>query len=254
MAARRVTPILLFSLLLGAIPLLTMNLESSLQSTASEPAPTVSLRRPLPRPAVPAPTVSPSVATRSKPLPLSRDGASLLVDELALRQLAHAADLELTAQQWTDLAIVTSYYQAVRQAHEAGIAEVSCVGERRFRMRIPPYPEVGDALRDDFFAAVRGHLGDAAAERVVRQIGHTLEGYFGGFGISAQTLEFVGEGSGAPDYLVTRTVTFWNRVANEDRLSTRSEFHVPAAEDPTGRTWGPFLSLLSNYDRQKAGS
>jgi hypothetical protein len=256
MAKRRLTPVFVLSLFLGAMPLLTMNLETSPEAVAS-PAPTVTLRRPqspisTPTAAAPGRALT---SSRSQVLPLSNDSASLLVDELALRQLAHHADLELTDQQWTDFAIVASYYQAVRQAHEASIADIVQIGERRFRLHVPPYADFGDALRENFFAALRGHLGSAATERVARQMGYALEGYFGGFGISAQTLDFVAEsGTGAPDYLVTRTVTFWNRVANQDRLSTRSEYHAPAVEDPTGRTWGPFLSLLSNYDRRRAGS
>ena len=180
------------------------------------------------------------------PIALGADAAQLVGEVAALQLLAKNTDLDLSPRQWTALASVTLHYQAVRQAYEASIATAAAVGEGRCRLEIPAYAAAGDALRNKFYAELREQLGATSAEEVVGQLGASLEGHFGGFGVSVQTLDFAADAGGVDtNYQVTRTVKYWNSVEGSDRLTTRRETHFPGLEDPSGHTWGPFLSLLA---------
>ena len=108
----------------------------------------------------------------------------------------------------------------------------------RYRLEVPAYPNAGDALRAKFDAELRAHLGENAAAEVVTHLGRALEGHFGGFGVSVQTLELAGGE-------LTRTVRFWNAVEGSERLTTRRETHFPGLEDPDGQAWGALMSVLS---------
>ena len=57
---------------------------------------------------------------------------------------------------------------------------------------------------------------------VKTKLGSRLEARFAGFGVSAQTLEVVGDPIGAPGAVqVERVARFWNSVDGRERLSTR---------------------------------
>ncbi|MCX6951187.1 MAG: hypothetical protein NTV51_03245 [Verrucomicrobia bacterium] len=181
---------------------------------------------------------------------LSPDGAALLSEQTVVRQLVKESEVALTSAQWAELAALTWQYQAVRQTFEATIATVSAQDPQR--LEIPAYPAAGDALRERFYGELRERLGAEAAEAIASRAGTALEGYFGGFGVSVQTLDF-GPGAGAPSQ-VTRTAHYWNSTDSRDALTLRRETHFPQLEDPTGERWGPFLTLLATRTGEKAGS
>lgn len=176
---------------------------------------------------------------------LSPDGAALLSEQTVIRQLVKESDVSLTSAQWAELAAVTWQYQAVRQTFEATIATVS--SRNPLRLEIPAYPAAGDALRERFYGELRARLGAEAAEAIASHAGTALEGYFGGFGVSVQTLDFGGDATGAEGQ-VTRTAHYWNSADTRDALTLRRETHFPQLEDPTGERWGPFLTLLASHN------
>lgn len=178
--------------------------------------------------------------------------SALIAEQAALRAMAQTTDLELSPRQWAALAAATAHMQAVRQAYEASRAVVTATAPGRYRLDIPAYPEAGDALREMFHAELHAQLGAATAKDVLAALGAALEGYFGGFGVGVQTLEFAA-GSAEADYQVTRTVRYWNSIEGQDRLTTRRETHFPGLEDPDGHTWGPFLAALAAGGRAPAG-
>lgn len=170
-----------------------------------------------------------------------------------LQALAPEGTLALTSDQWRALADVTLEFQAIRQAYEATLAQAVALDRGSYRLEIPAYPVAGDALRARFQAELRARLGETAAADIVAQLGGALEGHFAGFGVSTQTLDFIAAGADA-DYQVTRTVRFWNSLGAGERLTVRRETHFPGLEDPSGHTWGPFLSVLAAQLAAKSGS
>jgi hypothetical protein len=187
--------------------------------------------------------------------PLGADASALVAEQVALQLLAKDCDLELSPRQWAALAAATAHLQAVRQAYEASLASVTRRDRGAYRLEIPAYPEAGDALRAQLHAAVREQLGPHSAEEVLARLGSALEGHFAGFGVSVQTLEFTAAaGASENDYQVTRTLHYWNSVEGSDRLTTRRETHFPGLEDPSGHTWGPFLSVLAASTAGAAGA
>lgn len=181
-------------------------------------------------------------------------GASAVVGEVAaLQALAAVGSVPLSPDQWRTLAEVTLHHQAIRQAYEAGIAELTARSATTARLVIPAYPDAGDALRGRLRAEILARLGPAVGGEVLRQLGPALEGHFGGFGVSTQTLEFsAGADGGGADYAVTRTVRYWNGSAtgpDSERLRTRRETFFPALEDPEGHAWGPFLAVVYRAGR-----
>lgn len=193
-------------------------------------------------------TLDPNWAARaiaSAPVELDRDAGALVGEVAALQALAAGKPLALAPEQWLALAEVTRHHQAIRQAYEASIAIVSVRSGTGGRMEIPAYAATGDALRARVHAEITAALGPLAGANLLRQLGPELEAYFAGFGVSAQTLEFAGGAGDGADFQVTRTVRYWNAFSDSDRLSTRRETYFPALEDPSGHTWGPFLSRLS---------
>jgi hypothetical protein len=192
---------------------------------------------------------------RSELQTLPADATALVAEVADLQLLACGSDLELEPAQWQALAAVTLEIQAVRHAYEATIATAAVLAPGRYRVEVPLYAAAGDALRARFHQELGEQLGEADAARVLAQIGARLEGRFGGFGVSAQTLEVTGEPWAAmTDWEVTRTVRFWNSVEGQNRLTTRRETFWPGQEDPTGESWGPLLSLLSERLKATAGS
>jgi hypothetical protein len=186
---------------------------------------------------------------------LEADQAALTAEAVALQMLARDADLQLSAEQWAAMAAVTLNIQAVRQAFEASIAMASVLEPERSRIEIPAYAAAGDALREKFRAELRIHLGEAVAADVLARLGARLEGHFGGFGVSVQTLDIAGDPRRTRANLeVTRTVTYWNSVEGQDRLTTRKETYFPAQEDPAGENWEPLLSVLATRIAERAGS
>jgi len=184
---------------------------------------------------------------------LSLPDEALLAEQVAWQLLAQNAKLELTADQWATFAAVASHYQTVRQTFEATIA-IASTGEKN-RLEIPPYPVAGDALREKFFGELRARLGNDAMVAISEGAAAVLEGYFGGFGVSVQTLEFApnAEVMGA-EHSVTRTARYWNRAEARDTLTLRRETIFFETEDPHGERWGPFLALLANREAQKTGT
>lgn len=196
----------------------------------------------------PAPQSPPS---KSHPTTLNVHDAAGLAEQSALRLLARDADLELTARQWAAFAAATAHIQTIRQNFEATLASVKLMPDGRYRMEIPAYATAGDALRTKLTAELVKQLGDETATEILAVLGSKLEGYFGGFGVSVQTLDFAASASpGAPeDFQVTRTVQYWNAVEGGAELRTRRETHFPGLEDPSGEAWQPFLARLSESKR-----
>lgn len=179
------------------------------------------------------------------PIALPQDGQAQLAEVVALQQLA-GGELQLTPRQWATFAAVSSHFQAVRHAYEATLGEVRVTAPNQVRVEIPAYPEAGDALRARFFAELAAQMGHVAADEIGRRMGSKLEGYFAGFGVSVQTLEFEAGAQQADDYRVTRTIRYWDAVAAGQELNTRRETHFPALEDPSGHQWGPFLAAIAS--------
>ena len=205
-----------------------------------------------------APEITPSTpsAPARPPAALSAEGTALVAEVSALQLLAPEAELDLSARQWSALAEITLQIQAIRQAYEASIATATATEPGRFRVEIPAYAAAGDALRAKFHDALREQLGEANATEILDRLGARLEGHFGGFGVSVQTLDITA--ASAPgvvaDYAVTRTVQFWNSIEGQARLTTRRETHFPAQDDPTGETWQPFLALITARSGAHPGS
>lgn len=181
------------------------------------------------------------------PSRLNPEEAALLAEQVAVQLLVKDAALDLTPEQWSVLAAVTWHYQTVRQTFEATIATVSA--REKFRLEIPAYPAAGDALREKFYGELRERLGDDTAQAIAGRAGAALEGYFGGFGVSVQTLDFAPNaavaGTAGADYLVTRTAQYWNSTDAREKLTLRRETHFSGQEDPNGDRWGPYLALLA---------
>jgi hypothetical protein len=250
MALRRVPLILILTLLVGAIPLLTREWDSPVETpgvpapvpqSASDPRP-ASLARPLSEPQGPGEV--------ARPLALTADATAVVVEQLALRQLAHELELPLSDEQWATFARIAAHHQAIRHAYEASIAVLRPSPEGRFQLEIPVYGDAGDALREEFYLSLDVELGPAPAAQIAALMGARLDGYFGGFGVSVQTLDFdAAPGTPLDEYLITRTVRFWNQASDQERVLTRRESHLPAVEDPSGQQWGPFLALLAEHRR-----
>lgn len=179
------------------------------------------------------------------PRALAAEPAAWLAEQAELRQLADPG-LVLTDAQWGDLAAITLHVQAVRQAFEATIARARPAPGGGYRVEIPAYPNAGDALRARFHAELEGKLGAEMSAAIVAGFGDRLEGRFGGFGLSAQTLDFTpAEDRTGSDYAVTRTITYWKQNALPDQPTTRRETHFPGREDPAGHVWGPLLTAAA---------
>lgn len=186
---------------------------------------------------------------------LGAQEAASLAEQAALRLLARDSDLELTARQWTAFAAATAHIQTIRQAFEASLATVKQMPDGRCRMEIPAYATAGDALRGKLTAELIKQLGEETATEILATLGGKLEGYFGGFGVSVQTLDFAVSAGTAADFQVTRTVQYWNAVEGGSELRTRRETHFPGLEDPSGDVWQPFLARLAEGQRgtQRSG-
>lgn len=172
---------------------------------------------------------------------------SVLIAEIgALQMLAQGCNLALSAAEWTALAEVALDIQAIRQTYEAEIALVSAVAPGNYRVEIPEYAAAGAALRRKFYVTLDERLGNEVALRVVEALGSKLEGYFGGFGLSVQTLEVAGVRDA--DFAmaeITRTVTYSDDVEGGVRVTTRRETHFPGLEDPAGERWGVLLAVVA---------
>ena len=188
----------------------------------------------------------PVTSPRATKTYLLSDDANTLVSEMcSLHLLADKADLSLSSQEWSALAAVVLQIQAIRQSYEAEIATSRVIAPGRYRLEIPAYAGVGDALREKFHADLRTELGDAKAIDVLAKLGGRLEGHFAGFGVGMQTLDITASSGGSlSDVEVTRTVTYWNSVEGGDSLTTRREVHFPALEDPAGDSWSRLLAVV----------
>jgi hypothetical protein len=177
--------------------------------------------------------------------------AALLAEQIALQHLLDDAAVELSPEEWAAVAGVTSHIQAVRQAYEASIAEVTEAEPGRYSLLVPPYPDAGNLLRNHLENQLRELLGPQAGEQLVRQLGPGLERHFAGFGSSVQTVEFQSDGSGSDDYRVTRTAHYWSASTPGLSPQRRREVYFPAIEDPDGHQWGPFLSRVAEQLQQE---
>lgn len=255
MALRQLPPALLLTLLLGAIPLLTRESEPGpVVPKASAPASEVAAGAHLVRGAdLPVPALD-RRSGGAAPLALTADASAAVVEQLALRQLAHELELPLTDVEWAAFARIAAHHQAIRHAYEASIAVPRASPDGRFQLEIPVYGAAGDALREEFYVSLEVELGAAPTAQIVTVMGERLNGYFGGFGVSVQTLDFdAAPGTPLDEYFITRTVRYWNQAAEQERVTLRRESHLPAAEDPTGQQWGPFLALLAEHQRATGG-
>ena len=187
-----------------------------------------------------------SAGLRAAPVDLPADDAALVAETAALQLLARDTQLELNARQWSAFAAVALEFQAVRAAYEAELARSIAPRDGKQRIEIPAYPVAGDRLREKFQAALVEALGAENAAEIRRELGSKLEGYFAGFGVGAQTLEFAGLPARTGDFQVTRTVHYWNSIEGGAALSLRRETCFPALEDPTGATWAPLLERMAH--------
>ena len=175
--------------------------------------------------------------------------AALIGEMSQLHLLAEDSGLELNPAQWERFAAVTLQLQAVRQEFEAQIAHVTAVAPGRYQVEIPDYAAAGGALRRKFYATLGAELGEAVAADIADRLGGGLEGYFGGFGVSRQTLEVSAPSGGAAEVEVTRTITYVKDLDGAPRVITRRETVFPGWEDPAGERWGALLARL----RARAG-
>jgi len=186
-----------------------------------------------------------AVISTNEPAELSADESSLVAEISELQLLARGSDLELASDEWSALAAVTLRIQAIRQTYEAGIATTTLVAPGHYRMEIPGYANAGRTLREKFYAQLGFQLGDATAAEIIEKLGAKLEGHFGGFGVSLQTLDIAaGTQNGASDVQVTRTVTYVSQEKGAERTTTRRETFFPAWEDPSGDRWGALLAAI----------
>ena len=191
----------------------------------------------------------------STPVNLPADASALVAEATELQLLAQGTELALEPRQWQAMAEVTLETQAVRHTYEATIATSAVLGVDRYRVEIPLYAAAGDALRARLRAGLCDRLGDAAADEILAQLGARLESRFAGFGVCVQTLDITGNPWVAnSDWVLTRTVKFWNSVEGQDRLSTRRETFLPGLEDPAGLSWGPLLSVVSQQVKAVPGT
>ncbi len=190
------------------------------------------------------------------PSRLNPEEGALLAEQVAVQLLVKDAALDLSPEQWSAFAAVTWHYQTVRQTFEATIATVSA--RDKFRLEIPAYPAAGDVLREKFYGELRERLGEGPADAIAGRAGAALEGYFGGFGVSVQTLDFAPNagvtGTAGADYLVTRTARYWNSTDAREKLTLRRETHFSGQEDPNGERWGPYLALLATGGTELVGN
>lgn len=186
---------------------------------------------------------------------LGAQEAADLAEQAALHLLARGSELELTARQWAAFAAATAHIQTIRQTFEASLATVKPMADGRYRMEIPAYASAGDALRAKLTAELVNQLGEETATEILATLGSKLEDYFGGFGVSVQTLDFAAANGTAAEMQVTRTVQYWNAIEGGTELRTRRETHFPGLEDPTGDAWQPFLARLAEGQRgaQRSG-
>jgi hypothetical protein len=77
--------------------------------------------------------------------------AALLAEQIALQHLLDDAAVELSPEEWAAVAGVTSHIQAVRQAYEASIAEVTEAEPGRYSLLVPPYPDAGNRQASNWF-------------------------------------------------------------------------------------------------------
>jgi hypothetical protein len=176
---------------------------------------------------------------------LSNDASALLTEICDLQLMAQDSGLTLNSQQWSTFAAVVLRTQAIRQTYEAQIATSKAIAPGQYRVEIPVYASVGDALRQEFNDELRQELGAPMAANVLAKLGERLEARFAGFGVSAQTLDIAAAPGAQPsDIQITRTVTYWNSVEGSDHATTRREIHFPADEDPTGDSWSALLAMV----------
>ncbi len=187
----------------------------------------------------------PVVPKTPKAAALSADANALVTEMCDLHLLAEKTDLSMTSQEWSAFAGVVVRMQAIRQTYEAQIATAQKVSDGCYRLEIPAYPAMGDALREKFHDELRNELGETKAGDVLAKLGDRLESRFAGFGVGLQTLDITTGLSGSPaNTEVTRTVTYWNSVEGTERLTTQREVHYPGYEDPTGDSWSALLSVV----------
>jgi hypothetical protein len=190
-----------------------------------------------------APQAATTAMLTAEPVKLAADDAAAVAEMAELQILAEGTGLVLDSAQWAKLAGVTLDVQTIRQNYEAEIARTTAVAPGRYRVEIPGYASAGATLRAKFYAALGRELGETIAADVIEKLGARLEGHFGGFGVSLQTLEVATTSAGG-DLEITRTVNYWNRAEEGERLVTRRETHLPAWEDPSGERWGALLAVV----------
>ena len=176
---------------------------------------------------------------------LSSDANALVVAMCDLQLMAGGTDLSLDSGQLSTLAAVVVRTQAIRHNYEAEIASLQVIALGKYRVEIPMYARAGDALRQQFIAELRSGLGEATATEVLAKMGERLEARFAGFGVSVQTLDITGNpATDRTNVQIAQTASYWNSVEGRDRLTTRSEIHFPAIEDPTGDKWDTLLAMV----------
>ena len=194
------------------------------------------------------PAISHSPAIHSPamlPQQLSDDAIVLVTETCDLQLMAEGTDFKLESSQWSAFAAVVLRYQAMRHTYEAQIANWRVIGPGQYRVEIPMYAEVGDALRDQLFSELCAAFGEGITLEVKAKMGGCLEKHFAGFGVSFQTLDIRADPAAKPSEIqVTRTVNYWNSAEANDRLASRSEIHFPILEDPTGDSWSALLAKV----------
>jgi len=112
-----------------------------------------------------------------------------------------AAVFELSAAEAQRLRASIAATRARLDALEASHAQIVAEGNGRFTVTVPPFPEEGGAVHDDFVAALRGLLGEERWSYYTRisEADFEQSSEFGGFGLT-QSVFHVRTGQDGPGH------------------------------------------------------
>lgn len=119
---------------------------------------------------------------RNEARPEEGDGERPLEHGLRSVVDANAAELRLEPAEVDRLVAQYLEFQEVHSELVARFVEERGYQPNRVELRVPAFPVEGKALRELFYARVRGSLPEEKAGRVVEQLGQYFEAAFHGFG------------------------------------------------------------------------
>jgi hypothetical protein len=153
-----------------------------------------------------------------------------LVDRLDVAPMNEAFEVnddlvELLRLEPGEVSLMNDAFQFTREtqvAFEQELVEVEVVDSSLARLRIPPYPEEGEALREDLYLALEATLGPARMDRMIDVSETQLRRQFNHFGRAERSLAFevieTPDGS-IPPYLLIRDA--W--TTSDDPSTRRTE-------------------------------